>query len=89
MEILSPADLMSKPRLTISISATKMGAFGLMVAFAEPAFLERDRTIRVQAATWVKEGVSIGIEDQGVRDLFKDIVDAFIIDWLIENPRTR
>jgi hypothetical protein len=44
MEVLSAADLMSKPRITISISITTTGAgFLLMFALAEPAFLERDK----------------------------------------------
>ena len=90
MEILSAADLMSKPRVTISISTTSTGAgFLLMFAFAEPAFLERDKTRRVQAATWVREGIAFTVNETESRGLIKGMADESINAWLIANPRTR
>jgi hypothetical protein len=90
MEILSAADLMSKPRITISISTTTTGAgFLLMFALAEPAFLERDKTKRVQAATWVRQGLAFTVNETESRGLIKDMADEFINAWLIANPKPR
>jgi hypothetical protein len=90
VEILSAADLMSKPRITISISTTTTTAgFLLTFAFAEPAFLERDKTMRVQAATWVRQGIAFTVNETESRGLIKDMADEFINAWLIANPKTR
>jgi hypothetical protein len=64
MEILPQVDVLKRPRLTISMSSSSTpNVFGLMVAFAEPAFLERDHLLRVQAATWVREGIGFSVDE--------------------------
>jgi hypothetical protein len=90
MEILPQRDGLKKPRLSISISSYSPGAFfGLIVAFSEPAFLERDPTLRVQAATWVRDGVVFSVDENEIRRMFKDMIDEFLNDWLIANPKPR
>ena len=88
VEILSAADLMSKPRITISIS-TVAEVFLITFSFAEPAFLERDKTMRVQAPTWIKQGIAFTVDEPESRGLIKDMADEFINAWLIVNPKTR
>ena len=88
--ILPQRDVLKKPRLTISISSYSSGGFfGLMVAFAEPAFLEPDPTLRVQAATWMREAVVFSVDENEIRRMFKDMIDEFLSDWLIANPKQR
>jgi hypothetical protein len=87
MDILPDREIMAKPRLTIGISSNLV--FGVMVAFSEPAFLARDRTIRVQAATWVRDGVAMALDENEVRRMIKDTVEEFLSDWIIANPKQR
>ncbi|MGD1068678.1 MAG: hypothetical protein ABSB15_00945 [Bryobacteraceae bacterium] len=89
LEILSSADLMSKPRFTISVVGSNGPGFFVTFAFAEPAFLERDRTIRVQAATWLRQGVVFSLDENEIRRTVKDWTDEFLSDWIIQNPRPR
>jgi hypothetical protein len=89
MQVLSDSDLISKPRIVISISRTSLGVFGIMLAFGEPAFLERDRATKIQATTWLRDGVALSIDDTNIRGMIKDMVDIFLNDWLIVNPKAR
>jgi hypothetical protein len=86
MDVLSPVALMTKPRLTISIQRAP-ACFLVMVAFSEPAFLERDRSLRVQAVTWVREGTGLLLDENDVRGLIKDTIEEFLSDWLVANPK--
>jgi hypothetical protein len=88
LEILSPANLMSKPRLTITISRAG-NAFIVTFAFAESAYLERDRAMRVQAVTWLREGFASLLNESDIRRLVKDTADEFLSDWIIANPKKR